>query len=92
MVVKPFVIGAIGSHGGGTPEGPMDVLNSLGFSEETVGCPVLAPSEVLEAGETKTGLKVNCDRLAWESDGIIVLNRIKLHIAFKGANERGLLK
>lgn len=89
---KPFVIGAMGSHGGGTPEGQMDVLNSLGFLEETVGCPVFTSSEVVEVGKTPSGFTVYCDRYAWESDGIIVLNRIKLHTAFRGPNESGLLK
>lgn len=88
----PFIIGAMGSHGGGTPEGQLDVLKSLGFTEETVGCPVLTSSAVLEVSKTKNGFTMYCDQYAWEADGIIVMNRIKLHTAFRGSNESGLLK
>ncbi|MCQ6268114.1 DUF362 domain-containing protein [Fictibacillus sp. WQ 8-8] len=90
--VSPFIIGAMGSHGGGTPEGQMEILHSLGFSEETMGCPVLTSSDVVEVGNTPNGHTLYCDKLAWEADGIIVMNRIKLHTAFRGPNESGLLK
>ncbi|MGG3466141.1 lactate racemase domain-containing protein [Neobacillus pocheonensis] len=89
---SPFIIGAMGSHGGGTPEGQLDVLHSLGFTEETVGCPILTSSEVVEVGKTKNGFTLYCDKYAWEADGIIVMNRIKMHTAFRGPNESGLLK
>ncbi|MGP4078440.1 lactate racemase domain-containing protein [Pseudalkalibacillus sp. R45] len=89
---KPFIIGAMGSHGGGTPEGQMDVLQSLGFTEDTMGCPVRTSSTVVEVGETESGFTLYCDTHAWESDGIIILNRVKLHTAFRGPNESGLLK
>ncbi|MDQ0199716.1 nickel pincer cofactor-dependent isomerase, group 22 [Neobacillus ginsengisoli] len=92
MECSPFIIGAMGSHGGGTPEGQLDVLHSLGFTEETVGCPIVTSSEVLEVGKTKNGFTLYCDKYAWEADGIIVMNRIKLHTAFRGPNESGLLK
>ncbi|WP_206659619.1 lactate racemase domain-containing protein [Halobacillus litoralis] len=88
----PFIIGAMGSHGGGTEEGQMDVLHSLGFNEGSIGCPIRTSSKVIEVGETKNGFKLFCDEQSWESDGIIVLNRVKLHTAFKGKNESGLLK
>ncbi|MFG6114831.1 lactate racemase domain-containing protein [Halobacillus sp. MO56] len=89
---KPFIIGAMGSHGGGTEEGQLDVLHSLGFNEETIGCPIRTSSKVIEVGETPSGFKLYCDEYAWNSDGIIVLNRVKLHTAFRGMNESGLLK
>lgn len=88
----PFIIGAMGSHGGGTSEGQREVLQSLGFTEEEIGCPIYTSDEVIEVAETKNGYTVYCDKYAWESDGIIVLNRIKLHTAFRGLNESGLLK
>ncbi|MEH7333125.1 DUF362 domain-containing protein [Neobacillus drentensis] len=89
---SPFIIGAMGSHGGGTAEGQLDVLTSLGFTEETIGCPIVTSDEVIEIGKTKKGFTMYCDRYAWEADGIIVMNRIKLHTAFRGPNESGLLK
>ncbi|WP_377890318.1 lactate racemase domain-containing protein [Alkalihalobacillus sp. R86527] len=89
---EPFIIGAMGSHGGGTPEGQMDVLESLGFTEEAIGCPVRTSSTVVEVGTTESGFTLYCDESAWESDGIIVMNRVKLHTAFRGPNESGLLK
>jgi Lactate racemase N-terminal domain len=92
MGCKPFIIGAMGSHGGGTAEGQMDVLNSLGYSEEVIGCPIVTSDEVVEVGKTKNGFTIYCDRYAWEANGIIVMNRVKLHTAFRGLNESGLLK
>ncbi|MBF0707812.1 DUF2088 domain-containing protein [Alkalihalobacillus hwajinpoensis] len=88
----PFIIGAMGSHGGGTPEGQMDVLESLGFTEEAIGCPVRTSATVVEVGTTDIGFTLYCDKMAWESDGIIVMNRVKLHTSFRGPNESGLLK
>ncbi|MFG6120951.1 lactate racemase domain-containing protein [Thalassobacillus sp. B23F22_16] len=89
---KPFIIGAMGSHGGGTEEGQLDVLHSLGFNEKTIGCPIRTSSKAIEVGETRNGFKLYCDEYAWHSDGIIVINRVKLHTAFRGMNESGLLK
>lgn len=89
---RPFVVGAMGSHGGGTPEGQLEVLHSLGFSEELLGCPILTSSTVLEVGKTPGGFTVYCDKNAWNADGVVVVNRVKLHTAFRGPNESGLLK
>ncbi len=89
---EPFIVGSMGSHGGGTAEGQRELLQSLGVNEETVGCGVYTSSETVEIVHTNAGLAVFCDKKAWESDGIIVFNRIKPHTAFHGPNESGLLK
>ena len=89
---KPFVVPAMGSHGGATAEGQRDVLAHYGITEETVGAPIEATMDAVEIGKTADGLPVLLDRNAAESDGVVPLNRIKAHTDFKGAIESGLLK
>ena len=89
---KPFVVPAMGSHGGATAEGQKEVLASLGVTEESAGCPILSGMDVVEVGALENGLAVLVDRQAHEADGIIVINRIKAHNAFSGPNESGLVK
>ena len=89
---KPFVVPAMGSHGGATAEGQAEVLFHLGVSETTVGCPVVSSMEVVELSRLPNGMPVYMDKHAYESDGIIVINRIKPHTAFRGPNESGLVK
>jgi hypothetical protein len=89
---KPFVVPAMGSHGGATAEGQAEVLFHLGVCESTVGCPVLSSMEVAELSRLPNGMPVYMDKHASESDGIIVINRIKPHTAFRGPNESGLVK
>ena len=89
---KPFVVPAMGSHGGATAEGQRDVLAHYGVTEETVGAPIEATMDTVEIGKTADGLPVLLDRNAAEADGIVPLNRIKAHTDFKGSIESGLLK
>lgn len=89
---EPFVVGAMGSHGGGTADGQKAVLTSLGITQEKLGCPVLTSEEVVEIGATSDGTRVFCDINAWRADGIIVCNRIKPHTTFHGLVESGLMK
>ncbi len=89
---KPFVVPAMGSHGGATPEGQRGVLEHYGITEETVGAPVKTTMDVVEIGQTADGLPVFLDRYASEADGIIPINRIKAHTDFRGSIESGLLK
>ena len=89
---KPFVVPAMGSHGGATAEGQRDVLAHYGITEETVGAPIEATMDTVEIGKTADGLPVLLDRNAAEADGIVPLNRIKAHTDFKGSIESGLLK
>ena len=88
----PFVVPAMGSHGGATPEGQRSVLEHYGITEETVGAPVKATMEVVELGKTADGLPVFLDRYAAEADHVIPLNRIKAHTDFNGSIESGLMK
>ncbi|MBL3644446.1 DUF2088 domain-containing protein [Bacillus sp. RHFB] len=89
---NPFIIPAMGSHGGATAEGQIDVLLQLGISEEAVGAPIKSSMEVIKLDELPNGLPVYIDKLAYESDKIIVINRIKPHTAFRGPVESGLMK
>ncbi len=89
---KPFVVPAMGSHGGATAEGQRDVLAHYGISEDTVGAPIEATMETVEIGRTADGLPVLLDRNAADADGIVPVNRIKAHTDFKGSIESGLLK
>ncbi|MDM5314023.1 nickel-dependent lactate racemase [Peribacillus frigoritolerans] len=89
---NPFIVPAMGSHGGATAEGQIDVLLQLGISEEAVGAPIRSSMEVIKLDELPNGLPVYIDKFAYESDKIIVINRIKPHTAFRGPVESGLMK
>ena len=89
---KPFIVPAMGSHGGATAEGQIDVLVQLGITEEGVGAPIRSSMEVVKLDELPNGLPVYIDKLAYESDKIIVINRIKPHTSFRGPVESGLMK
>jgi hypothetical protein len=89
---NPFVVPAMGSHGGATAEGQVALLESLGVTEEAVGAPIRASMEVVELGQTDQGVKVFCDRLAYQSDMIVAINRVKPHTGFRGENESGIVK
>ena len=88
---RPFVFPAMGSHGGGTPEGQLSVLEHYGITEATMGCPLRATMEVVQVGEA-LGLPVWLDRQASDADWIGLVNRVKPHTDFKGAIESGLFK
>jgi hypothetical protein len=87
----PFIIPAMGSHGGGTAEGQQSVLEHYGVTEATMGCPVRATMEVVQVGEA-LGLPIWLDRYAAEADWVGVINRIKPHTGFTGDIGSGLLK
>src|SRR5262247_1469379 len=88
---RPFVFPAMGSHGGGTAEGQLSVLEHYGITEATMGCPVRATMDVVEVGEA-LGMPVWLDRYAAEADWIGLVNRVKPHTDFKGSIESGLFK
>jgi hypothetical protein len=88
---RPFVFPAMGSHGGGTPEGQLSVLEHYGITEATMGCPVRATMDVIQVGEALR-LPVWLDRQAAEADWIGLVNRVKPHTDFKGSIESGLFK
>jgi hypothetical protein len=89
---QPFVIPAMGSHGGATAEGQRLILEEYGVTPDFVGAEVKSDMATVEVGETAEGFKVNVDRNAWEADSILVVNRIKPHTDFSGSIESGLLK
>ena len=89
---EPFIIPAMGSHGGGTAEGQRKILADYGVSEDTMGVPVVSSPAVEKIAELDNGMPVYIDQNALASDGIIVINRIKPHTGFKGDYESGLLK
>jgi hypothetical protein len=88
----PFIVPAMGSHGGATADGQREVLAELGITEASVGCPIHSSMDVVHLGVMDNGLPVLLDKIAFESDGIVVINRIKAHNAFSGPNESGLVK
>ncbi|MCR8632291.1 nickel-dependent lactate racemase [Paenibacillus radicis (ex Xue et al. 2023)] len=90
----PFIIPAMGSHGGATAEGQVKVLASLGVTEEYCGAPILSSMEVVQIGETERGIPVYVDRHASEGDGIILIGRVKVHTDFKSpiGIESGIMK
>ncbi|HIW84657.1 MAG TPA: DUF362 domain-containing protein [Candidatus Dorea gallistercoris] len=89
---NPFVIPAMGSHGGATAEGQLAILESLGITEESVSCPIHSSMEVRKIGVTFDGCPVQIDAFAAEADGIVVVNRVKAHTSFTGPVESGLMK
>lgn len=89
----PFIIPTMGSHGGATAEGQVEVLHSLGITEEYVGAPIRATMEVVELGTSENGLPIRFDKYAaTEADATIVVGRIKPHTSFRGKYESGLAK
>jgi len=89
---RPFVVPAMGSHGGGTAEGQRQVVESYGITEEFVGCPIRATMETVVVGRTAEGFPVHFDRFAYEADHVVVCNRVKPHTRFAGEIESGLMK
>ena len=87
----PFVVPAMGSHGGGTREGQLEVLAGYGITEERVGAPILATMETVTIGEVD-GFEVTVDRLVVEAGRAFLINRVKPHTDFHGSIESGLAK
>ena len=90
---EPFIIPAMGSHGGATAEGQRGILKSYNITEETMGCPIVSSMETVKIGHAEEiDEDVQIDKNAFGADGIIVMNRIKAHTGFKGKYESGLMK
>lgn len=90
--VNPFIVPAMGSHGGATAEGQKEVLESYGITEEYIGVPIKSSMQVVELTQTTLKTRVFMDKYAYESDGVVVINRVKPHTDFHGTTESGLLK
>lgn len=89
---EPFLVTAMGSHGGGTPEGCRRILEDFGITEESVGAPIKADMDVVKLGTTEGGIDVYMDKNAYGADMTILVNRIKPHTEFTGKYESGICK
>jgi hypothetical protein len=90
--LSPFIFPAMGSHGGATAEGQLEVLATYGITEERLGVPIRATMDVVELGRTPRGMPVLVDKIAAAADWVAVINRIKPHTEFSGDIESGLIK
>lgn len=88
----PFIIPAMGSHGGATAEGQLAILYGYGVTPDAMGCPILSSMEVTQVGQTEDGLPAYVDCNALAADGILLCGRVKAHTAFHGAYESGVIK
>ncbi len=89
---EPFIVPAMGSHGGATAAGQIEILKDYGITEGSIGAPIVSSMDVVRIGETQSGIPVFVDKKAYEADHIIVVNRIKPHTEFHGEIESGLTK
>jgi len=90
---EPFIVAAMGSHGGGTLEGQLEILHTYGITQEAMGIPVVANNDVELLGSTSRGIQVYFDKLCLEqADLVIPINRVKLHTDFVGPLQSGLCK
>jgi hypothetical protein len=89
---KPFIFPAMGSHGSATAEGQAQVLAGYGITEGSMGCPIISSLDVVATGRTPEGIETFMDRSAHESDGVMLVGRVKWHTDFTGRNESGLVK
>ena len=88
----PFIVSAMGSHGGGTQEGQREVLAGYGITEEKLGVPVVTTVDTIHLGHCANGQPIWFDRAAFEADLIVPINRVKLHTDFVGPLQSGLCK
>jgi len=89
---EPFVVPAMGSHGGATAEGQVTMLAELGMTEQSLGMPIHATMDTVDLGRVPDGPTAYLDRYAAAADAILVINRVKAHTDFKGDIESGLAK
>src|SRR5205823_656864 len=89
---EPYIIPAMGSHGGATPEGQKSLLAEYGITEQTMEAPIRSGMEVEKIGQTAEGVDVFCSVEALRADGLIVINRVKPHTDFKGSLGSGIMK
>jgi Lactate racemase N-terminal domain len=88
----PFIVPAMGSHGGGTPEGQLGVLAQYGVTASAVGCEIRSSMDTIQVCQAKEGFPVYFDKNAFEADHVLVVNRVKPHTRFFGSVESGLMK
>ncbi len=90
--MHPLIFPAMGSHGAATAEGQADVLAHYGITEATMGCPIISQLTTVPLGKTAEGIETFMDRVAYESDGVMLVGRVKWHTDFAGKIESGLFK
>jgi hypothetical protein len=90
--ISPFIVPAMGSHGGATADGQQRLLSSYHITESEMGCPILSSMEVVELDHGGLSHPLYMDRNAFEADGVVLINRIKPHTDFHGTYESGLAK
>jgi hypothetical protein len=90
--MRPFLFPAMGSHGAASAAGQADVLAHYGITEPEMGCPIVSQLEVVSLGKTSDGIEAFMDRAAYESDGVMLVGRVKWHTDFAGKIESGLFK
>jgi len=90
--MSPFIFPAMGSHGAASAAGQADVLAHYGIVESTMGCPIVSQLEVVPLGKTDEGIEAFMDRTAYDSDGVMLVGRVKWHTDFAGKIESGLFK
>jgi hypothetical protein len=89
---SPFVVPAMGSHGGATAEGQSEILAGLGLTEATLGAPIVSDMAVVEIPTATLSHRLYMGKNAFEADGVILFNRIKPHTDFHSTYESGLVK
>ena len=89
---EPFIIPAMGSHGGASADGQREIVQGWGITEESVGAPIRATMDTVLLGNAENGLPVYMDRFAFEADWIVPVGRIKPHTDFHGPIESGIMK
>ena len=88
----PFIVPAMGSHGGASAYGQEKMLKNLGIDKKTMGCEIISSMDVVKIGYAHDNLPVYIDKNAYRADGIIIFNRVKMHTSFRGKYESGLIK
>jgi hypothetical protein len=89
---KPFIIPAMGSHGGATVSGQLKVLEGYGITEKKMGAPIKATMDVVKIGKCNNSTPVYVDKNVINADHVVAINRIKAHTRFAGEIESGLIK
>ncbi|MFQ5861678.1 MAG: lactate racemase domain-containing protein [Candidatus Brocadiales bacterium] len=89
---EPFIVPAMGSHGGATARGQIEVLAKYGITEASMGVPIRSSMNVVNMGRSPFGFPIYTDKHATEADHIVLINRIKTHTRFSGRIESGLTK
>ncbi len=79
----PFILPAMGSHGGATSEGQKGVLASYGITQKEMGVPIMASMDVIQIGKVENKIPIYFSKVAMEADGVIAINRVKMHTDFK---------